>query len=199
VFDQYLRDRDPDGRRWRRRLGFWLLVAAGPFSLFVAPLLGPYLFLVGWVLAGRFELPRRLVLGSGDVPTVLVVGYAVLGLVLAAVMILGIPPEGSSDNAWLIMLVPAYWLGITAPMFVASAVLPRTSWRERALAASMLAFTALGILTAGSLALTVATGPERDLLGYSFRPPILLALAISVAMLIVVPISVRLSAARASF
>lgn len=197
MFDQYLRDRDPgDGHRWRRRLGLWLLVAAGSFSLFVPPLLGPYAFLLGWVLAGRVARLRHLVLAGGDVPGVLVVGYAVLGLVLAAVMLFGIPPEESSDNAWLIMLVPAYWFGVTAPMLVASAVLPRASQRERALVATIFAFVLLGLLTVGFLLTTAVLGPRRDLLGYSFRPQILLALAISLAMLLAVPLSVRRLASR---
>jgi hypothetical protein len=42
----------------------------------------------------------------------------------------------------------------------------------------------------------IILGPERDLLGNEFRRQIALAEAISVAMLLVVPISVRRRAAR---
>ena len=61
----------------------------------------------------------------------------------------------------------------------------------------MVAFVLLGVITIGFLLATIILGPERDLLGNEFRRQIALAEAISIAMLLVVPISVRRRAARA--
>ena len=126
----------------------------------------------------------------------MVAGYGLLGLVLAAVLMFELTPAESSDNAWRVMIVPVYWLGITSPVLVAAAVLPRHDQRERALVMGMVSFVLLGVITIGFLLATVILGPERDLLGNEFRRQIALAEAISIAMLLVVPISVRRRAAR---
>lgn len=199
MFDKYLRDREMRGQpRWRRRLPFWLILAAGSFSLFVPPLIGPYVLVVAYYLAGRSERLRAAVLtAEGEVPRTMVAGYGLLGLVLAAVLMFELTPAESSDNAWFVMIVPVYWLGMTSPVLVTAAVLPRHDQRERALVMGMVAFVLLGVITIGFLLATIILGPERDLLGNEFRRQIALAEAISIAMLLVVPISVRRRAARA--
>ncbi len=199
MFDKYLRDRETRGQpRWRRRLPFWLILAAGSFSLFVPPLIGPYVLVVAYYLAGRSERLRSMVLAvEGEVPRMMVAGYGLLGLVLAAVLMFELTPAESSDNAWQVMIVPVYWLGMTSPVLVAAAVLPRHDQRERALVTGMVAFVLLGVITIGFLLAAIILGPERDLLGNEFRRQIAVAEAISITMLLVVPISVRRRAARA--
>jgi Na+-driven multidrug efflux pump len=60
----------------------------------------------------------------------------------------------------------------------------------------MASYVALGVLVVLVLVATAIVSDERDVLDQAFRQPVALAAVISLAMLLVVPLSVRRMATR---
>ncbi len=198
MFDKYLRDRDARGEpRWRRRLPFWLILAGAGFVMFVRPLIPFYVAAVAFYFAGRSSRARAWLIGDGDVPRTMLAGYALLMLVLAVVLQSSLTPADASDDAWQVMLLPAAWLALTAPLLIASAALPRHTQRERLLVGTLAAFVASGVVVVLALFVASIVIGSQDELGQDYRRPVALAAAICLALLLVVPLSVRRVASRA--
>jgi cobalamin synthase len=197
VFDKYLDDRQREPvPRWRRRLPLWLAIAGAVFVLFAWPLAPAYVLVASFYFGGRSARVRRWVIGNGEVPRVMVAGHSLLMLAVTATLLFEVRPTESSDDAWIVMFLPAGWLGVTALPLMAASVLPRHSQREWLLVSSMASYVALGVLAVLVLVATAIVSDERDMLDQAFREPVALAAAISLAMLLVVPLSVRRMATR---
>jgi hypothetical protein len=138
--------------------------------------------LVGILWAGVRWGPSLLV----AIPPRWATGVAAVATLLAGYAIVRIPPD-SSDNAWLIVLPPIWWLGLSTLGFVVATLIPGR-WHRGAAGAALVVFVIFGGLSLLFLVPSAINANEQDLLGNDFRGPVRIVTAVAVAVFAAIPI-----------
>ncbi len=172
------------------RNAVWWLVLAG--AALLAPLMTVFVtlpvLLLLWIRGATSERMQRLLLGPGTTHPIILIVTALACLV--SLSTIG-PSEGweSADDEWLLLVIPAFWLGQAAISLAVAGLLGWTAWARRALGAVALANAVTGTMSLAVLVPWALTVPEEDSGGYALRDP-LIAAAVQLATFFVISLVV---------